>query len=225
VIVHPVTQATTVHISASLGTRTVSGSQTLLPPFDDTTTMTITPEFSGDVYGPDYSRDYSIQLSNPAPNAGLTVDLKVRDGNPAITLDSASAFISGGFVQGSFRIQAAEVTQTTHAVVDATAGGVTTSIAVTIQPRVTAVTIPATVKGGDSFQGTVTLAGPSDSDTQVSLQQSWGIVDIPYLVVIPAGQTSVTFTGTTVPVDSDSTVTITAYLGQISADAEITLTP
>jgi len=224
-VVHPVTKNTTVHITASLGTRTLTGEQTLLPPFDDHSTMTINPEFEGDVYGLDWSREFVVHVSNPAPDPGLTVNLKVRGDNPAITLESPSTFISSGSLDGYFDISAADVTTTTYAVIDATIGDVTSSITVRIQPRVSAITIPATVQGGNNFQGTVTLAGPSNVDTQVRLQQSWGIVDIPISVTIPAGQTSATFTGTTVAVDSDSDVSITAYLGDVSVDAQITLTP
>ena len=44
----------------------------------------------------------------------------------------------------------------------------------------------------------------------VYIQSSWGILTVPASVTIPVGQTSATFPITTVPVDPDSQVSISA---------------
>ncbi|WP_252799852.1 hypothetical protein [Actinoallomurus spadix] len=223
--VRPVARTTTVHISVTLGTRTLTASKVLLPPFDGSSSMKIIPP-GGGVYGLDGDRSYTVLLSNPAPDDGLRVDLKVADGDSTIQLDQDYLYITPGSMSDQFRIHASDVTRTTHTEIQATADGVTTTIPVTVQPRLTSITgMPATVQGGQSFQGTVNLAGPSDDDTVVALQQSWGIVDVPTTVTIPAGSTSASFTATTVPVDSPSDVTITASLGDGTADGTVTLTP
>jgi hypothetical protein len=224
--VHPVTKNTTVHISVTLGTRTLTASKVLVPPFDGSSSMQIIPQTDGNVYGLDYYRPYNVLLSNPAPDDGLRVSLKVADGDSTIQLDQDSVYITGGFRSGQFVIHASDVTRTTRTEIQATADGVTTSIPVTVQPRLTSITdMPTSVQGGESFQGTVNLAGRSDNDTVVALQSSWGIVDVPVTVTIPAGSMSATFTGTSVPVDSPSDVTITASLGDGTADSTVTLTP
>lgn len=190
--------------------------------------MQIIAQSEGDIYGLDWSRSYMILLSNPAPSEGVHVDLSVPDGNSTIELQEVSVDITPGFVDGYFQVRAADVKKTTHTEIDASAsiGGVKASLPVTVQPRITAITdMPASVTGGDNFQGTVNLAGPSDTDTTVELQPSRSLVDVPAQLVIPAGTTSATFTATTSSVDSPTDVTITAGLGNTKVDSTVTLTP
>jgi hypothetical protein len=59
--------------------------------------------------------------------------------------------------------------------------------------------------------GTVTLAGAPDAPEAVYLQWTTGILTVPGSVTIPAGQTSVTFPVTTVPVTSDSQASVYAW--------------
>ncbi|MDR3690946.1 MAG: hypothetical protein P4L46_16325 [Fimbriimonas sp.] len=79
---------------------------------------------------------------------------------------------------------------------------------------------------GNIVSGTVTLSGTAPaSGTTVKLTSSTGAVTIPASVVIPAGQTSATFTGSTVPVSTTTTATITASYGGASKTAKLTLSP
>jgi hypothetical protein len=114
-----------------------------------------------------------------------------------------------------------------HTAIKVTVGSINASIPVTIEPGLASITnVPATIKGGDSFTATVNLAGPVDTATTVGLQSTWGILTVPSTVVIPAGQSSVSFTATTVPVTSNSDVTIYAYLGTSSINSTtVTVTP
>jgi hypothetical protein len=225
VTVHPVAQETTVHISVTLGTRTLTESTVLLPPFDSGDSMQIVSQQEGDIFGLDQYLQYTVRLSNPAPEDGLRVDLKVPD-DSGIQLDQDSVDVTGGFTDAGFFVHATDVTKTVHTTIEATADGVTASIPVTVQPRITDITVPTSVKGGDSFQGTVTLAGPADGDISVWLQSSWGIVDVPGPLVIPAGSTSATFTATSAPVDEPSDVFIGVYFGRNTLYSNtVTLTP
>jgi hypothetical protein len=86
--------------------------------------------------------------------------------------------------------------------------------------------VPETVGSGTTFHGTITLAGPSDVDTKIFLQSSWGILEPQNTVTIPAGRTSATFEATSVPVDEPSRVFVTAYLGNNTVSSDyVTLTP
>jgi uncharacterized repeat protein (TIGR03803 family) len=79
---------------------------------------------------------------------------------------------------------------------------------------------------GNIVSGTVTLSGTAPSGgTTVKLTSSTGALTIPASVVIPAGQTSATFTGSTVPVATTTTATITASYGGASQTAKLTLSP
>ncbi|REE96717.1 hypothetical protein [Thermomonospora umbrina] len=224
--VHPVTKNTKVTISVTLGTRTLRASKILLPPFDGTQRVHLIADDALPLYGLQYDRDFHVLLSNPAPENGLVAQLRVRGDDPAVQLDDADDHISGGATTGHFRLRTADVTKTTRVELIATVGGVSTSLVVTIHPRITGVVVPETAKSGAPFPITITLAGPSDVDSHVYLHPGWGILHPPEMVTIPAGETSVTFEATSSPVDEPSAVFLTASLGSTSFQSSyVTLTP
>lgn len=97
-----------------------------------------------------------------------------------------------------------------HATVTVSIGGSTATTSVTIEPSFASVTLPATIVGGQSGTGTVSLAGAPDVADTVYLESTWGILTVPQIVTIPAGRTSVTFPITTVAVTSDSQLNVIA---------------
>ena len=105
--------------------------------------------------GLDSYLQYTIRLSNPAPDNGLNISLRVRDADSGVHLQQDTVEVLPGWGDTAFYLDADDVTRTVHTAIEATAGGVTTSIPVTVQPRLTAITgMPASVKSGSSFQGT-----------------------------------------------------------------------
>jgi hypothetical protein len=84
---------------------------------------------------------------------------------------------------------------------------------------------PASVTGGSSSVGTATLnmAAPAGG-AGVFLSSSNAAATVPQSVVVPAGQTSATFTATTSAVNASTSATITASLGG-STTAVLTITP
>jgi hypothetical protein len=225
--VHPVTQDTTVTISFTLGTRTLTASKVLVPPFDGSQGMSLRLENQGDLYGLQFSEQLDLMLDNPAPAGGVPVQVSVLDDNPAIQLESGTDVISEGNNWTAFRLNTTDVTRTTRVTLKATALQATAFLEITIHPRITAITLPESVKSGTTFEGTITLAGPSDVDTDVFLQPSSGILDIvPSTVTIPAGATSATFQVRSIPIDEPSTDFVTAYLGRTTLQSDnVTLTP
>ena len=225
VTVQPVTKNTKVTLSATFGGRTLHASTVLLPPFGPGDTVTLSAENGpGPIYGQEFDLEYIAHLSNPAPASGETVTFSASD--PGIEMQTASDDITPGFEDAYVDINTANITSPVHATLEATADGITASLPITIEPGLASVTVPATVKGGDSFTGTVSLAGPVDTATTIALQSTWGIVTVPGLVTIPAGQSSANFTATTVPVTSDSDVAINAMLGTtVMTSNTVTLTP
>jgi hypothetical protein len=224
ITVQAVTKNTPVTLSATLGTVTKRATVTLLPPFSSTDTATLAAENGpGPVYGQEFDLEYILTLSNPAPPDGLSVtfsspspDVEIQD-----TVD-----VTGGFVNGFADINTANVTSSVHTELDATVDGVTATLPITIEPGLTTLAVPASVTGGQSFTGTVSLAGPVDIDTTVSLQSLEGIVTVPGLVTIPKGQSSVTFTATTVAVDSPTDVGLEASLGTTNVfSTDVTVSP
>ncbi|HEX8161134.1 MAG TPA: VCBS repeat-containing protein [Pyrinomonadaceae bacterium] len=86
---------------------------------------------------------------------------------------------------------------------------------------------PASVVGGNSAQGTVTLTGAAPAGgTSVTLSSSnASAATVPAGVTVAAGATSASFTVTTTSVTASTTVTIKALSGGVSRTATLTLTP
>ena len=222
---------TTVTLSVTLGSRTIRASTVLLPPFSRHDSMTLSAQTQpGVLYGQEFYLEYAVALSNPAPATGVNVTVTSHDPSVELqsTTNSVTVNITPGFTTGYFTINTANVTKAVHTQITASADGVEASIPVTIEPTVASVTMPASVRGGTSFTGTVNLAGPADVPTSVYLQSTWGILQPPSTpVIIPAGKTSASFTVTTSTVTSNSDVSITAYLAgnAVLTSNPVTLTP
>ena len=226
VTVLPVTKDTTVTLTATFGGRTLRATTTLLPPFGPGDTVTLSAEASaGPIYGQEFDLEYIVLLSNPAPASGETVTFAASD--PSVELQSTTDFITAGFDDGFVDINTANITSPVHAKLTATVDGITATLPITIEPGLASISnVPATITGGDSFTCTVNLAGPVDTPTTIELQSTWGILTVPTLVTVPAGQSSVNFTATTVAVTSDSDVAINASLGSTEiTSSTVTLTP
>jgi hypothetical protein len=226
VTVQPVTRNTPVRISVTLGSRTLSATITLLPPFDSSDSASLTPESgAGPIYGQEFDLEYLVTLSNPAPDSGEMVTFSSP--SSSVELQSTSDFITGGFTDGFVDVNTANVTGAVHTEIDATVDGVSASLAVVIEPGLASFTgLPATITGGDSFTATINLAGPVDTATTVALQPTAGILTVPGTVVIQPGHSSANFLASTVPVTADTGVQIVAMLGNnpLESDA-VTVTP
>jgi len=86
---------------------------------------------------------------------------------------------------------------------------------------------PASVTGGNSSTGTVTLSGPAPTGgAQVALSSSnTAVATVPSSVTVAAGTTSAAFTVSTSAVAASTTVTISASYAGATASASLTVTP
>lgn len=86
---------------------------------------------------------------------------------------------------------------------------------------------PATVPGGGSVQGalTVATAAPSGGTTVALSSSNPSVASVPASVTVPAGATSATFAVTTGAVSATTSVTITAAFASGARTATLTVTP
>ncbi len=212
-----VTRNTLVTVSATLGDQTRSASIVLLPPFTSGDTVTLAQETPGPLYGPSFGNEITVNLSNPAAinGDGLTASVTTEDPSD-VQLDGSSVIFPPGSDQGFISFSVPFERRAVDATVTVTLEGVTASIPVTIEPSLDSFTLPASIVGGQSGTGTISLAGPVDTPTTVALQSTFGILSVPGTVTIPAGASSATFQITTVPVTSDEEVSVVASLGNTS---------
>ena len=210
ITVREVTKNTKVTLSATLGSVTMRASTVLLPPFNshDSATMENTI-FPGPIYGLNGATyDYAVRLSNPAPAGGLTFN--VASGSPDLAVSGNPQSIIPGSTAGSFTVDTILVTAPVHTTLSTTVDGVPASVRVTIEPPMSSFTTPATVTGGTPFPVTLNMFGPVDTPTVVDLSTGSGVLSAPLSVTVPAGQSSVSFMASALPVTSPETSFILA---------------
>jgi hypothetical protein len=213
VTVNSVSAKTKVTLSATLGTRTLTVSVVLIPPWQSGDKITLRPSPGpGPYYGPSDGYEYLVQLSNPAPAGGNGLTGTATTDDPSdVQIGDSEVLVSAGCDNSAFSFSVPYESHPVHATVTVSLGGSTATASLTIEPSLASVTLPAAIVGGQSATGTVTLAGAPDKTETVYLQSTWGILTVPGSVTIPAGQVSVTFPITTVPVTSDSQVNVEAW--------------
>jgi hypothetical protein len=84
---------------------------------------------------------------------------------------------------------------------------------------------PATVTGGNSSTGTVTLTAVAQASTTVAITSNNPAATVPASVTVPAGSQSRTFSISTTQVPATTTAVITASLNGTSRTATLTINP
>lgn len=166
----------------------------------------------------------TVTLSGPAPTGGASVSLQSSI-TAAATVPS-SVTVPANSTSTTFTI-------TTYAVASNTSTTITASLGVSRTASLTVNTAslssisrsPASVVGGASSTGTVTLNGPAPSGGKlITLQISnSSVARAPANVTIAAGSKSITFTITTTPVSANTSVTITATYAGVARTTTLTV--
>jgi hypothetical protein len=166
----------------------------------------------------------TVNLNGPAPAGGIVVALS---DNLAATTVPASVTVAAGANKATFTIKTTVVTVKQTGTVTATMNGASKTAALAVRPiGVLSVSVtPNPVKGGSSMTGTVTLERPAPSNMTVTLRDSLTTATTPASVVVPAGQTSKTFTVTTTAVTATQKGTVTATLNGIAKSVVFTINP
>ncbi len=166
-----------------------------------------------------------VTLTGPAPTGGLVVTLASSSASAHVP---EAMTIPAGAVGSTFKVRASDVNVVTTVTVTATANGVSAHGNLKVRPnKISAFTIsPASVKGGTSSIGTVTLAGMAAVDVTVTFTSTGGTtIPAPVSITIPAGSSSgsvtiptrATFAGPVI-----ATITASAYHSAASATLKAT---
>ncbi|MDR3689869.1 MAG: PQQ-binding-like beta-propeller repeat protein [Fimbriimonas sp.] len=167
----------------------------------------------------------TVTLAVPAASGGVTINL-ASDNSDALV--PATVVVPAGASTVNFTVTTIPVVQNATATITATASGsIQTALLSITSPIPASVDLsPSNVTGGTSSTGTVTLNGPAPTGgTTVTLSSDTNGVTLPASELIPAGQTTATFTISTVPVNATENATITASVGVPSATAVLTVVP
>lgn len=180
----------------------------------------------------------TVTLNAQAPLGGVTLALSSVDPSVA-TVSSPTLLIPAGQSSAQFNVTVNQSTTASSALIRATTqdgAGQTATIQLTRRPvpSVTSVTLGSqNALGGAPVTGTVTINQAFASSTPITFSASpsaypGGVASAtfqPSSVVIPAGQTTTTFTVTPAPVAQSTTLQISAFTGGQGRSAPLTVNP
>jgi len=168
-----------------------------------------------------------VTLTSAAPSGGALVSLS--SASSAVTVPG-SVSVGQGSTSAPFLITTSVVTTQTLATVSATYSGITKTTTVTVNPPVSAALAtlslnPASVKGGGSVTGTVTLssAAPANGASVTLASSDPALASVPASVVVAAGATSKTFAVTTAATRRNTAVTLSASYAGVTKTATLTV--
>ncbi|HEU0119537.1 MAG TPA: hypothetical protein VFQ91_03355 [Bryobacteraceae bacterium] len=222
----PVSSATTIAITAS-SANSVSANLTVQaagPSLAIVSGLTLSP--SSVVGGAGATG--TVTLAVPATPGGVSVSLSSSD--PSVTVP-ASVTIASGQSSATFAVSTSAVAAARTATITGTSlTSVSAQLSITPAGPNT-VTLsgislsPSSLQGGAAATGTVTLAAPAPAGgVSISLLSNSGNATTPASVSIAAGASSTTFSITTLPVGSSTTVSIAATSAN-TVSASLTIRP
>ncbi len=217
-----VTANTTATITATWNGVNVQGQVTLLPQ-EAPASITLSPTSTTGSNG-------SFATVRVISASSSDETLQVTSSNPSVASTPNGVTIPAGATAGGFSIFTTPVSVTTVVTISVSGGGVTRSADLTLTPTAAPASLasislsPATVTGGASSQGVVTLTSAAPSGgLAVALSSSNAAATVPASITVPAGATSAAFTVATSSVTASTVVTITASAGGTTQSAALTV--
>ena len=172
----------------------------------------------------------TVTLQSAAPAGGVPVDLSSQ--LPTVASVPASVIVPAGATSATFTITTSPSTFTTVVSLSASLNGAIRSTTITVNAASSSTSLsalslnPASVVGGTSSTGTVTLTAAAPSGgTVISLSDNSTSASTPASVTVASGATSATFTIGTTAVPANQIATVTAALGGAARSASLTITP
>jgi hypothetical protein len=162
----------------------------------------------------------TVTLTAPAPVGGLPVALT---SNSTAATVPATVVVPLGNTSQTFPIDVVATPATSGATISASYSGVVRTAAFSIGQLALAIA-PASIAGGLSTTGTVTLPSPApDGGAPIALSSTSPIASVPAVVVVPAGATSQTFAIATTNAPPTAVTTISATYAGATQTATLTV--
>jgi hypothetical protein len=173
----------------------------------------------------------TVTISVPAPAGGAVVALSSEAGaGPHVVSVPASVTVPAGETSATFAVTTQPVTQAAASTIRATYNGSTLTALQNVSPGLALSSVslnPATVVGGNTSQGTVTLttAAPSGGAVVSLSSSNPGVASVPASVTVPAGSSGASFTISTTAVSASTSAVISAAFDGVTRTATLTVTP
>ena len=166
----------------------------------------------------------TVTLSGTAPQGGVNIGISSDNfaAQPPATVLVPFAAASSA----PFSIATSIVTASQICIITATLGRTSKAAQITVIPALQLALAGSAVVGGNSVSGTVSIADSAPIvGANITLKSSDASATVPYMVVIPSGQTFASFTITTTAVTAARTVSISATYGNLTQSATLTVNP
>jgi len=216
-----VSASTAVTLTATLNGNSASCQVTLLPA--QLASLTLSPTT---VVGSYQNSVGTVALSGEAGSGGTIVTLS--SSAPDVASVPASVTVGRDASTKTFAIKTNAVTSTQVVTITATSNGVSETATLTVNPEGLAIVsvTPTTIVGGNSANGLVTLSVPAlAGGAFIALSSSDPSVTVPSSVTILPGARTAKFSVTTSGVDTTTTVTIFASLGETTVLCTVNVVP
>jgi hypothetical protein len=203
-------------------------SQITLTPQQPPASLTLDPTATVGTGGGSFA---TVTVASP-PSSDLI--LPVTSSNPAVARVNNSVMIPAGVTTGGFNIFTTSVATQTLVTISVSGAGVTKSATLTVNPdqpppaSLSSLALnPASVVGGNTSQGTVTLtaAAPSAGAVVALSSGNTAVATVPASVTVPGGATSASFTVTSKVVTASAPVTLGATYSSVTRSATLTVNP
>ena len=165
-----------------------------------------------------------VNLTTPAPDGGLVVDLTSSNTNVIVP---TTVRIAAGETFATFDLQTKSVIAQAVATITATFNGASRTTTLTVNALVlqNLSVSSSTVIGGNGLTATVTLSAPAPTGgVSVALSSNNAAVSVLTTFTVAAGQITATVDITTVAVTINTNVTLTATLLGVSKTSTVTVT-
>ena len=171
----------------------------------------------------------TVTLSGAAPAGGAVVALS--SSNTAVATVPATLTIPAGALTGTLTVNTSVQTTTSNVVISAAYHNTTQTATLTVTriPSLASLSLsPASVDGGGTVTGTVTLTDPASSGGAVVSLASGNttVAPVPATVTVPTGLLAATFTIVTTSVSAATTVTISGtFPATVTQSATLSVSP
>jgi hypothetical protein len=171
--------------------------------------------------------DGVLTIATPADQGGVNINITDNSGGLISYITPQNIPVGNTTTTFPITVGAHFVGAATSVTITATRGSVSIPQTFTINPSTISLSLSGgSVLGGNSVTATATISNPAGAGgvpVTVTFNPTGYCTAVPSTPVIPAGQTSVTFTINTIPVLLDQTITITITAGTVTTTQTLTI--
>ncbi len=165
----------------------------------------------------------TVVLSGPAPAAGALIQVEVP--YPQFISAPTAVTVPAGSSRTTFNVVSQPVTENLPSTITTKYNGTTKTAAITFTPPVVRNIYPVIKSGAKTTNNVMILSVAAAPDTEILLQSSSPVLQVPASITATAGSDRVLFSLTAAPVTSAVTAVLSATCGGVTKTVSVTINP